>query len=86
MGVTLLPLASLAVDEELFLSTPEEVLKTAFFPESEALGPGGSEASRNLQQRKVIAALGRALPAAAGGDVEQRVGQVLWVKFVGSCS
>ena len=43
-GVTLLPLASLAVDEELFLGTPEEVLKTAFFQKSEALGHFGRRA------------------------------------------
>ena len=79
LGVTLLPLARFAVDEELFLGTPEEVLKTAFLPESEALshfgrgakpwGYGGQEELRAplLQQRTVIAAPGHALPAMLGG-------------------
>ena len=79
MASALLPLASLAVGKELFLGTPEEILKTGLFPEGEALGhlgcgakPRGYRGQQELraallEQRDIVTAPGHALPALRGG-------------------
>ena len=97
LGVTLLPLASLAVDEELLLGTPEKVLKAAFFPEVRRLATNFERPSSNGAKSSLPRAMPCqhcAVPAimrmwqleGMWSKVLAGSRRILWVKFVGSCS
>ena len=48
LSIAFLPLARLAVDEELLLGALENTLENSFFPEGEALGHLGRSASHQI--------------------------------------
>ena len=54
LAAALLPLAWPAVEQEVFLSSPEKILKAAFFPKRDAFGHLGCRAQTRRHWRQHI--------------------------------